>query len=162
MDYKVVSNKKSYAYLLNLKSFSRKELKVGWFENLRYENGEYVANVAAQNEFGNPNKNIPPRPFMRPTISREQNNWSALIEKLSERVGEEKMTSSEALDILGLKVTGDIKESIKRVYTPPLAPATIAARLAKRKNQKIVGMLDKPLIDTSQMIDSVSFEVSHG
>ena len=50
-------------------------LRVGFFENSVYPNGQKVAEVATIQEYGAPSKNIPPRPFMRPTQENHGNEW---------------------------------------------------------------------------------------
>jgi len=53
-------------------------VRIGWFPSARYddEKNTPVAAIAAQNEYGNPSKNIPARPFIRPAIAHNQNKWS--------------------------------------------------------------------------------------
>ena len=57
-------------------------LKVGFFDTDKYENGEYVAQVAFWNEYGTiskkGNKHIPPRPFMR-NVTDNQNAMSRIF-----------------------------------------------------------------------------------
>ena len=42
--------------------------QVGFPSGINYEDGTNVAYVATIQEFGAPEANIPPRPFMRPTV----------------------------------------------------------------------------------------------
>ena len=63
-----------------LKNLQGKVGKVGWFEKSKYENGISVAYVATIQEYGYPAKNIPPRPFMRPTIVKQQVEWRKVAE----------------------------------------------------------------------------------
>lgn len=136
---------------------SRKVGKVGWVNGSQYIDGrEYVAAVAAQNEFGNPSKHIPARPFMRPTIAKQQGEWKKLTEQGAKQILLGKQTAGDVLEAIGLKAAGDVRKTISQVYEPPLSPRTIAARLAKRKDKKTVGNLTKPLIDTGIMFATLT------
>ena len=136
------------------------ELKVGWFETNKYEDGTPVAYVATIQEFGYPKGNIPPRPFMRPTITREENNWRHIIEIEALQIFAGKSTATKLFEILGLIASGDIGKSIAAVFTPPLSPITIANRKFKRADKKTKGALDKPLIDTGIMFETVTYKVN--
>ena len=137
---------------------SKKVGKVGWFEKSRYDDAEStpVAAVAAQNEYGNPNMHIPARPFMRPTIIAQQKIWAKVAEQGARNILKGDQTSSDVLEMIGLKAAGDIRKTISKITTPPLSPRTIAARLAKRADHQTVGNLTKPLIDTGVMFNTLT------
>ncbi len=144
-----------------LKDLNGLEGKVGWFQDSKYdETGEYVAAIAAQNEYGNPNKNIPARPFMRPTIQEQQNKWLNTASKVSAQVLEGKLSAHNAMEIIAIQAENDVLKKIKSIYEPPLSPYTIARRLSKYKNQSKIGNLTKPLVDTGRMIGTLTHEVS--
>ncbi|HBM8406680.1 TPA: hypothetical protein ACHS7Y_001726 [Citrobacter freundii] len=126
-------------------SFENLQLKVGFLEGATYPDGTPVPMVAATNEFGNPANNQPPRPFFRNAISNHETEWQDATASLIEN-GDE---TRDVLSLLGEIIVDDIKESIRSLDSPPLSPVTIA-----RKG------FDKPLIDTKNMLDSVSYEVS--
>lgn len=126
-------------------SFENLQLKVGFLEGATYPDGRPVPMVAATNEFGNPANNQPPRPFFRNAISNHETEWQDATASLIEN-GDE---TRDVLSLLGEIIVDDIKESIRSLDSPPLSPVTIA-----RKG------FDKPLIDTKNMLDSVSYEVS--
>lgn len=125
-------------------SFENLQLKVGLLEGATYPDGTPVPMVAATNEFGNPANNQPPRPFFRNAIANHESEWQEATAKLIENGGEVR----DVLSLLGEIIVDDIKESIRTLDSPPLSPVTIA-----RKG------FDKPLIDTSNMLNSVSYEV---
>lgn len=131
--------------------------KVGWFENSKYDdkNKTPVAYVAAIHEFGFMPKNIPPRPFFRPTILKRTRDWRLLANRLSNDIFHKRKTLYDALDLLTQKAAGDVRKTISLIETPALKPATIAARIRARKNKKHLGRLDKPLIDTGIMIGTL-------
>ena len=62
--------------LVTLNSLDRINLKVGWFEGAKYEDGTPVAYVAAIQEYGF--VNIPPRSFMRTTVQEKKEAWKKL------------------------------------------------------------------------------------
>ena len=132
-------------------------LRVGWSENQKYPDGEYVAGIAAQNEFGNPSKHIPPRPFVRPAISENEGNWKRQIAGGMKMVFSEKITTSGVFDAIGILVKADIQKSIASITSPPLAKSTIRARL---KNKKVGNMATatKPLVDTGYMMATIIHE----
>ena len=158
METKRVKTAASHKLEVALKNLDGKVGKVGWFEKSKYddEDSTPVAFVAAQNEYGNPNKNIPARPFMRPTIAEQQTTWSRITAQGAKQVLEGNQTIGDVLETLGLKAAGDIRKTISRITTPPLSPITIAARLARRSNKSTVGNLTKPLIDTGIMYQTLT------
>ena len=81
---RVSVNRGSLDALINaLDNADNRAVQSGWFESARYQdNGMPVAAIAAQNEYGNPKLNIPPRPFIRPTIESQSANWSTIVEQL--------------------------------------------------------------------------------
>ena len=127
------------------KQFSNIQLKVGFLEGATYGGVIPVPMVAATNEFGNPAHNQPPRPFFRNAIAEHEEEWKEQTALLIER-GDD---IEEVFSMLGTIITADIQQSIRSLDSPPLSPVTIA-----RKG------FDKPLIDTKNMLDSVSYEVS--
>ncbi|QPW26493.1 hypothetical protein F8538_06355 [Edwardsiella ictaluri] len=127
------------------KQFSNIQLKVGFLEGAEYPDRTSIPMVAATNEFGNPANNQPPRPFFRNAIAENEEKWKEKTSQLIER-GDD---IGEIFSTLGEIIVDDIKGSIRKFESPALSPVTIA-----RKG------FDKPLIDTSDMLNSVSYEVS--
>jgi len=126
--------------------------KVGFFESSKYEDGTPVAYVAAIQEFGSPRNSIPPRPFMRPTIKNNKEEWARISAAGSKSALSGKTTIGNVLEAICLRAVGDIQKTISEIQTPPLKPATIAARARKRASGQASA---KPLIDTRLMFDSV-------
>lgn len=139
-----------------LKNLEGKVGKVGWFEKSKYENGTPVAFVATIQEYGYAAGNIPPRPFMRPTIEKQENQWRKVAMNGAKSVLAGKATAGDVMEAIGLKAAGDIRKTISLIQTPPLSPRTIAARLRRRADKKTVGLLTKPLIDTGIMIGTLT------
>lgn len=145
-----------------LKNLSGSIAKAGWVTNKQYDESQMTtAGAAYISEYGSPAQNIPSRPHGRPTIAENQAKWAKIAEAESKRILNGQQTSEGAMEILGLQAAGDWRETITKLLDPPLSPRTIAARLRKRKDKKSVGALDKPLIDTGIMLNSLTNVVEH-
>jgi len=141
-----------------------KVLKVGWTKKNRYheeQGGQYVAEVAAQNEYGVPYLRIPARPFMGPAVIKNSFKWMAIVKTGAKDVIEGNKHIETVLDEIGAVAAFDIKKAITAVTSPPLAPSTIQARFDRltsksAKRRGITKTLEKPLIDTGLMFASVT------
>jgi len=122
---------------------NEKTLRVGFLEGSTYPDGTSVPMIAAFNEFGTGHS--PPRPFFRNMIAAKSKEWGPAMAKLLEA---NNYDATATLNLTGEAIKGQLQQSINDLVSPPLAPSTIA-----RKG------FDKPLIDTSVMINSVDFEV---
>lgn len=121
-------------------------VRAGFLEGATYPDGTPVATVAAVQNFGSPAQGIPPRPFFTNAIRQYSPEWGA---KLGKVLAANDWDTERSLELLGEIMVGDIKQSIVDTNEPPLAEKTI-----ERKG------FEKPLIDTSHMINSVSAEVT--
>ncbi len=144
-----------------LKGIDSKVAKVGWLDGMRYENGLPVAYVAAIQEYGDPSKNIPPRPSMRITIAERELEWKDVVKNSASLMVKGKISPDQALGQIGSVAAGHLRETISALLDPPLKPATIAARLKRRANGKFVGNLYKPLIDSGLMLSTVTYKVEN-
>jgi hypothetical protein len=131
-----------------------KQVKVGFLESSVYPTGETVAEVAAQNEYGNPDKHIPARPFLRPTIANKKGEWAGIVNGLI-RQGMQTGVIPDVLETVGLAMQGDIVQAIADVQEPPLSSRTLAARRSRGNGST------KPLNDTGYMIASVQSVVDN-
>ena len=154
-----VVRERTKTFDIMLAGIKNKTLKVGWFEKSKYEKGAPVAMIAAQNELGNPDKNIPARPFLRPMIIAKRTEWVKLAEKGAKAILEGKKTGYQVLELLGHQVVFDIQKAITAVVAPPLAPQTIQARLHRKADKKTLGKLDKPLIDTGILFTTLYAQI---
>ena len=137
--------------------------KAGWFPSAKYEGdqdhpaGVSVASVAAQNEYGNPAKNIPARPFFRPTIVAKQKEWTALIGRGAIAVLEGHTDAQSVILQVSMLAAAQIAETITKIWRPRLAASTVARRKAKlAKGTKITGAINKPLVETGHMFNTIS------
>ena len=119
------------------------KVKVGFFSDAKYEDGESIANVAAIQEFGAQGQGIPERPFFRKSIAIIDND---LPKKLPNMVDPETMAPD--LDAVGAYAVDVIKDSIADLKRPPNAPSTI---MLKKSGD--------PLIDSGQLHDAPRYEV---
>ncbi len=123
-------------------------VKVGFPSNATESDGTKTALVAAVHEFGSPSQGIPERPFVRPSLDKNRAKRSALNKQNLKKVLNGGITIDAALGQLGHMAAGDIQEEIRNGNFAPLKPATI-----QRKGSS------KPLIDTGQMRQSVTYEL---
>jgi len=151
--------------------------KVGWFESAKYPEGTPVAYVAAIQEYGS--GPIPPRPFMRPTMDKKQNEWKQVAGHAAKQILDGKMDAKQGMALLATTAEADIAETISKVSAPPLSPITLVARLFKKQGRKISGgvigeiaarlhagekfdlsgISTKPLNDTGRMVATLTHVV---
>ena len=135
-----------------LKNIQNATLNVGWFD-AKYEDGTPVSTVAMIQEFGAPEKNIPPRPFMRPAKMEHAQEWKELFQKGAKAIHKGSKTEEDVLNELGDRIIADIRSAIMDVHFPPLKEQTLKARRSKGNYS------DKPLIDTQKMFDTLEKRV---
>lgn len=125
-------------------------LKVGFLAGATYPKGTPVATVAAWMEYGTVGKDgkshIPPRPFFRTMIAEKSDKWGDSLARIMEGNGYDVRVS---LSLMGEGISGQLKESILNRRYAPLSKETI-----KRKGN------DQTLVETSNMINSVSYQVT--
>ena len=169
MKFKEVMSSDGKNLIAAIRNLQDKSVKVGWITGSKYPGTDTpVAMAAAQNEFGNPNKHIPPRPFMRPTVMERQKYWQKEVENGSKKVLKNQLTMTQVLELLGSNAVGDIKRTISKIYYPALAERTVLARIERNKrlsskkgrlSEKNLGNVTKPLIDTKTMFNTITHEV---
>lgn len=125
-------------------------LLVGFMDGATYPDGTLVSEVAFQNEYGA--GRIPSRPFFRQMIATCSPMWgSELVATMQYDMSD----LSLGLNRIGARIQGQLQDSIINGTYAGLAPMTIAAR-QERGNQSI-----KPLIDTTQMMRSITYKVTY-
>ena len=130
-----------------LRRLSRAKVKVGLPEggttSGRYDMDK-LANVAAENEFGNSGANLPARPFMRSSFDENINEIKRKSLNAVHSISGAVMTAKEGLDDIGDAVASTIK---KKILSGEFAP--LSAKTTKRKGH------DTILIETGQLISSI-------
>lgn len=124
------------------------QVRVGFLEGSTYPDGTSTPMVAAANEFGDPARGRPPRPFFRLMVDANAPGWGAKVGKVLAATG---FDGERTLQFMGEQMRGELQDSIRKFTAPELAPSTIA-----RKG------FDKPLIDTAHMINSVGYDLRDG
>ena len=118
-------------------------VQVGFMAGATYPDGTPVASVAADNEYGDSTR--PARPFFRQMIASESPTWPDKMGKLAVATG---LDGPRVLAMMGEDIKGALQQSINDFTTPALAPYTVAKK-----------GLAKPLIETSHMLNSVTYKV---
>jgi hypothetical protein len=125
-----------------------------------YPDGTPVAMVAAIQDFGAPAAGIPPRPFFRNMIRAKKGEWPGAIRTLLKDNGYDALRT---LQQTGETVAGQLRRSIIETNDPPLKASTLRARGVapgmKYNPSKPATFGAKPLIDTGNLLNSVSYEV---
>ncbi len=147
-------------HLVAISQLSKFQSRVGWFESARYQDGTPVAAVAAKNEFGDPKDNVPARPFMRPTIKKQEQEWRDKAGIVLKKFARGDMTDPwMPIDLIGAKAAGDIRKTISLIKEPPLSPKTIETRKQRKARPNSGATSTKPLVDTKIMINSLTHTV---
>lgn len=96
-------------------------LRVGFLEGATYSDGTPVATIAAIQNFGAPEKGIPPRPFFTKFIEDNASGWGAQLAHLLE-VND--WDVEKALNLMGMGMQGQLIDSIDQTNEPPNSPVT--------------------------------------
>ena len=109
-------------------------------------------------EFGSPLKNIPARPFLVPGVTSVFDEISARMSRVAAAIleaapGQASTLAETQLTAAGLTAQAAVQIKITEGPFQPLAPRTLAARRAKGRTG------DKPLIDTGQLRQAITFVV---
>lgn len=124
-------------------------VKVGFPSGGKKEpDGTPIALVAATLNYGSDKMNIPERPFLTDAVTKNKSKYAKLNKMNLLRVLSGKIKLRQCLEMLGVVAVGDVQSEIRNGSFTPLAPETI-----KRKGSS------KPLIDTGNMMQSVTYVV---
>ena len=145
------------------KLFEGTVAKVGIPAGKHYPDGKSIAYIATIQEFGCPEKNIPPRTAYRSTIAKKSREWARTLAEGAEAVVKKRIGLNEMLEAAGHVAGMDVVQTIAERVPPPLKPATIAARVrrARKTNPKFGSKqlpvtISQPLNDTGTMIAHIS------
>lgn len=177
-------NSESFHFRKAVASLKNRVGKVGWFTSYLDKNHTSVASIALQNELGNPDKNIPARPFIQPTINEQSQKWVNYMKSGVKKVLKGDLSIDDVLEVVGQRAAFDIKKTIAQGDFKPLAQATIDARVRRRlgtsRGSKLhskylsakkvlelaqqpassINLLNKPLVDTGYMRDTITNTVT--
>lgn len=110
-----------------------------------------MADLAAIHVFGVPSQNIPKRDFVTPVIEQNQDKYIGYIEQKVIPILQGDVSMQEVWQFIGMEAKADIQNYMVNGKFAPLSPKTI-----KRKGSS------KPLIDTGQLRQAVSYIVVKG
>lgn len=116
----------------------------GYSKGRMVKGGINIAQYAAENEFGT--KYIPERSFIRSTFDDNLASLESFVVRQVGLVVDGSIGPIDMLKRIGLVMETNIKNTIRRIVSPPNSPRTIA-----RKGSS------KPLIDTGAMINSIRY-----
>jgi hypothetical protein len=133
---------------IEAKLATAKSVRVGFLEDAKYPDGTQVAYVAAIQNFGAPEANIPARPFFSNMVREKSPGWG---KSLADVLKENDYDAKKALGLMGAGIKDQLQQSITDTNDPPLKPATIKAK-----------GFATPLIYTSDMLHSVGYQVDGG
>lgn len=128
--------------------------KVGVQQDTTREDSEVsdMVLVATWNEFGT--KNIPERSFIRETVDKKKKRIFGLKKRMYGDILDGKKSTRRALEIIGEYAQSQTQLTIKRKKNPPNALSTQRAK-GRKLGRKNVKLIDNPLIDTGQLIQSI-------
>lgn len=112
------------------------------------------AAIAYIMENGAPEANIPPRPSLYPGVADAQDKITRRFQKAAEKIGAgEEIDVDVVLAQVGLTAQNAVRARITNGPHIPLKASTLASRRARGRTG------EKPLIDTSQMRNAVTYVV---
>lgn len=152
---------------MNLDNIRSGKVRVGFFDDRRYEDGLPVAQVAYWNEYGTKRlgvqHGIPERPFMRPAIFERKSELQDKLNAAYKQAFKDNANTMKVLENFGEFAVDLIQRQIERTVSPANAPITINGGWLGFKGRRSVFVEGKngkshPLEDTMLMHDSVSYQ----
>jgi hypothetical protein len=141
------------AHISALKQLKGRRVEVGWFDDT-YPSGKSVADVMEINEYGAViNRDgkltvIPARPWMRLAQENFRGKRKDVEKRVFTRLFNKEIKPREAMKQIAQAIKRSVVSSIRNGQWAPNAPSTIAKKGS-----------DKPLIDTSQAVETVDFRI---
>lgn len=160
---------------INLKELQKLgdyDVYVGWPSSARSEQDENgktvaIATYAKANNYGTYTKTsigkkvrIPARPFMAYAMNNEKyaDQREEVVQLGAKAIRRRRLDAREVLELLGTKGVENVRHSIKFGPWKENAASTLIRKL-KKAHGKDNGLAPRPLIDTGQMIDRVTYVV---
>lgn len=113
-----------------------------------YEDGTKLAVIAAVNEFGSADGNIPERSFLRVPLRAAGKELSAVFKNSVPEAASGAITIDNLYDRVGLKAVGIVQEAISAGIDPPNAESTIKAKGSST-----------PLVDDGTLRQSITYVI---
>ena len=109
-----------------------------------------MADLAIEHEFGSDDGRIPERSFLRSSLIENRETYKKYLARLLRQAIRGQITITDMYDRLGAIAAGGAQQKILDGPFKPLSKLTI----------KLKGS-SKPLIDTGQLLQSITWEVKH-
>lgn len=135
--------------MLRMDDLTEDRVSVGVLQDEQTEDGGSLAMVAAVAELGS--RNMAPRSYLQSTFTEHAvDEMNQTIAKLAHRVVTLKLRPEQALGQLGAWAVGAVRKSItSKLIRQELSARTLAAKAPKTT----------ALVDTSQLINSIAWEI---
>jgi hypothetical protein len=130
--------------LADMKNLDAKSVKVGIQSGSTAEDGSNLAMIAAVHEYGNEKGTIPSRPFIRSALDTNKQQIKSLSDEMAGKIIDGTSSLRQALDTIGIAVTGMIQQNIIEGNFVPNTKETI-----RRKGSS------RPLIHWGRMRQSI-------
>lgn len=163
------------AVVKSLSELSRQRLLVGIPDTTAGRSSGPVSNavIGYSMEFGMPERKVPARPFLMPTIKDMNKEIAEKFRLMGQRaLNGDYQGAIRVMEALGLEAVNKVRARITAKIPPPLAASTVEARLrrtqAGQKMLKRLGNQDlkkwgatnlTPLIDTGQLKNAVTYVI---
>ncbi len=108
-------------------------------KSIEYPDGTSLIQVAAENNFGVPERKIPARPFMRLAKEPATKKIKPLLKPLFQKLNRGRITIERIAETIAPVIVSEFKSEIVRLRTPPNAPSTIAK---KKSSNPLIGIFD--------------------
>ena len=133
----------------NVRSMGLNKLEVGLPSGGRHSGTELsMHELGMVHEYGSPTRGIPARPFIQPSIKDNTDKYKQLMRQQATKLIFRQTSLNNALSLVGEVAKADIQKYMLSASFTPLSAATI-----ERKGSS------KPLIDTGQMRNAITYEV---
>ena len=151
-----------------IEKLARGTIYVGFPESAKNEDGLTIAKYARWNNYGtfmhdengNVTGRIPERPFFTEGFFFQKyiEKRGKLAEHLLKQITSNKLNAKRAAEIMGIEAVNNVRDAIQTGPWAPNAPSVEKRKLAKSKGKKSKYGV-KPLIDTGDMINAVTYLV---
>lgn len=141
--------------LSDIKRLTKTDVLVGIpAEGNNREDGMNNATLGYMNETGDPERNIPARPFLVPGVEAAKGDIAKQFGKAAEAALDGRNEAvANRLGEAGQRAAQSVQNTIVNGEYAPLSERTIAARKKRGVDD------DKPLIDTAKMYQSITYIV---
>lgn len=111
--------------------------------------GASIVDIALIHELGSPKNGIPERSFLRSTFTKRAPELGKLAERMA-KAALKGQGVEQSLNLIGSYLSTEIKKTI----AARIAPANAQSTIDRKKS-------DVPLVNTGQLLNSVTWEVTH-